>query len=261
MTFGQPFVTFGQPFGDQLVTHWWPISDLFVAFCVTFWWTFSDLLVKFQLPFGDPSVTFLCHYGCFWWPFADLLMAFQCSFGKLLMNFQWPFSDHLVTFQWHFGNLSVTIFLTFWWPFSDFLVTFQWPFVIFWWPYGDLSVACLWPLGNFFDTFGILLKYLAYYFISSCSSPFLPLFFPFVPSFSCFFLYLPILSLSFQIYLQEFGTDCLGLVNSVILCEDIFKTPSLLWFFCYSKTLCMSSGSPKTNFVFTPNFRYARYGK
>ena len=33
----------------------------------------------------------------------------------------------------------------------------------------------------------------------------------------------------------------------------------LSWFFCCSKTLCMSLGSPITNFVFTPNFRHARY--
>ena len=30
-------------------------------------------------------------------------------------------------------------------------------------------------------------------------------------------------------------------------------------FFCCSKTLCMSSGNPEINFVFTPSFRHARY--
>ena len=35
----------------------------------------------------------------------------------------------------------------------------------------------------------------------------------------------------------------------------------LRWFCCYSKTLCIYSGSWTTNFVVTPYFRHARYCK
>ena len=58
------------------------------------------------------------------------------------------------------------------------------------------------------DTFGIILRYLPFLPDSACFFSFLPI----SSRFFKFFLFLSISSRFFEILLQEFGTDCLGLV-------------------------------------------------